>query len=377
MPLYKTKEKNADGLVKYRVRVNYTDRARVHHSLTRIAYGLTAARDLERRLSAEIAENGAPNSRAPVYTVGQLFDEYIRACAYELRRSSIKKKRTAWEHHLRPYFATVPLVSLDVRRLSAWKQAINKKGLRLKTKTNIFAELRALLNYAVKMEYLPMNPISKIENFRDSYAVGHKMEFYTPEEFWRYASALLESAECSGDYSYYVFFSIAYFTGCRKGEIHALRWSSLNDGVLSIRSSISQKIGGGDVETPPKNKSSIRQIPLRAPLLRILDEHKKRQQAAIPDWAPSGFIVNYFAPLRDSTISNVNIRTAAAAGLRRIRVHDFRHSFASLLINSKVNRLEVRHLLGHSTVEQTLKTYAHLFPAEGDKALAVLNSLDL
>ena len=116
-----------------------------------------------------------------------------------------------------------------------------------------------------------MNPISKIENFRDSYAIGHKMEFYTPEEFWRYASALLESAECSGDYSYYVFFSIAYFTGCRKGEIHALRWSSLNDGVLSIRSSISQKIGGGDVETPPKNKSSIRQIPLRTCQINLHD----------------------------------------------------------------------------------------------------------
>lgn len=377
MPLYKTKIKNADGLLKYRVRVNYTDRAGGHHSLTRVAYGLNAARDLERRLSAQIAENGAPDPGPVVYTVGQLFEEYIRACSYELRRSSMKKKRTAWEHHLRPYFAAVPLSALDVRRLAAWKKAINEKGLRLKTKTNIFAELRALLNYAVKMEYLPQNPLAKIENFRDAYSVGHKMDFYTPEEFQRFSAVLLQNAQASGDFSFYVFFNIRYFTGARKGEIHALRWADLSGGVLSIHSSISQKIGGGDVETPPKNKSSIRQIPLAAPLLRILDEHKKRQQAGVPGWLPSGFIVNYYLPLRDSTISNVNIATASAAGLRRIRVHDFRHSFASLLINSKINALEVRHLLGHSTVEQTLKTYAHLFPAEGDKALAVLNAIDV
>ena len=186
-----------------------------------------------------------------------------------------------------------------------------------------------------------------------------------------------EEALETGVYDYYIFFLIAYYTGLRKGEIHALRWSNLDGNILSVKTSITQKLKGGDVETLPKNKSSIREVQLPNSLLTVLKEHKKRQMDSVPNWNENGFICGYTRPLRDTAVENENKKYAREAGLKHIRIHDFRHSHASLLINANITPLEVAHRLGHSTVDQTLKTYAHLFPKESEKAVRVLDAISV
>lgn len=81
---------------------------------------------------------------------------------------------------------------------------------------------------------------------------------------------------------------LAYFTGARKGEIHALRWSDYKDGAITISKSISQKLSGGDRETPPKNISSNRIIQVPEPLKIDLDQHYKQCHKY------SGFNHNFF-----------------------------------------------------------------------------------
>ena len=161
----------------------------------------------------------------------------------------------------------------------------------------------------------------------------------------------------------------------RKGEIHALRWHNLRGNILSVKTSITQKMTGQDVETPPKNKSSIRDITIPSNLLEVLLQHRERQQSMITRWDENGFICGFYRPLRDSSIEYANKRISTAAGLKHIRIHDFRHSHASVLINAGINPLDVAHRLGHSSTEQTLKTYAHLFPKETEKALPILEKI--
>jgi integrase len=81
-------------------------------------------------------------------------------------------------------------------------------------------------------------------------------------------------------WNYYVFFNIAFYTSARKGEIHALKWSDIYGDTIHIRRSITQKLKGGDRETPPKNKSSNRNVQVPLPLKNVLDEHYKRYQLA-------------------------------------------------------------------------------------------------
>lgn len=370
MPIYKQKEKK-DGLNKYLVRVNYTDSYGKHKQLTRTAYGKDEAKELERQLEKQVKEK----SLVTDMTVRQLIEEFLKNSKADIRETTYRKYDKNFRLHITPHIGTVKLSKLNVKTLTDWKNDINDKKLALQTRKSIYSDFRAALNYAVKMEYLPINPINKVENFKDAYYQEKTIDFYTPDEFKLFIKSALENAVITGYYDYYIFFMLAYYTGARKGEIHALRWNCIDNDRLHIKKSISQKIKGDDVETPPKNKSSIRTIAMPQPLINALNEHKERQQQTNPKWKDTAFICGFSRPLRDTSIEEQNKEFAKRAKLKKIRIHDFRHSHASLLINNHINPLEVAHRLGHSTVDQTLKTYAHLFPNEEQKTIEILNKI--
>ncbi len=203
------------------------------------------------------------------------------------------------------------------------------------------------------------------------------MQYYTPEEFIRYITYARERAVNASDTSewdFYVFFNIAFYTGLRKGEINALKWSDIKGEYLSVKRSINQKLNGPDRETAPKNKSSIRTLQLPWPLLKVLAEHKERQRRH-PEFSEDFRVCGGPKCLRDTTIDKKNRAYAKGAGLKRIRIHDFRHSHASLLANEGINIQEIARRLGHSNIEVTWNTYSHLYPREEERAVKILNSI--
>ena len=375
MPIYKTNKKNADGKNQYKVRINYTDANGNYKTINRNVYGSTEAKELERKLLEEL--NTTPDTAD--ITIAELYKEYMATSKPEIRKTTYDKKASLYEHHIEPFLADKSLKDLTPKLLTEWKLYMESKGMRLVSKRNAFAQLKSMLSYAVTMEYIAKNPISKISNFKDSNEEENNISFYTPEEFLKYKASALEIAAETGNYDYYTFLCTLYYTGCRKGECHALRWSRIDGDIIHIKKSISQKTKGADTETLPKNKSSIRAVKAPMPLIEILAEQKERQKLHAKilgvEWSEDFFICGLLQPLRDSTIDKENRKIAKAAGLHHIRIHDFRHSHASLLINAGINVLEVSKRLGHSTIDQTLKTYAHLFPSEEARALSVLNNI--
>jgi len=365
MPIYNTGEKK-DGLTKYRVRINYTDTSGKAHSLTRIAYGREAAKRLEANLSRN-EEKAVCN-----LTVPELIDRYIEAKKRELRESTVDKAHRILNKYVRGLDHRIS--KLTVPYLTEWKAGIDNLNLAYKTKRNIFNAFSGVLTWAVKMEYIKENPLKKVGNFRNAYDQKQKIRFYTPQEYLTYASAAREIAAENDFYDFYVFFSIAYYTGARKGEIHALKWTDIKDGSIEITKSLNQKLKGSDRITPPKNKSSNRKIKLPDPLLDILNEHYARGKK-YKGFNDSFYVCGGIKPLRDSSLSKMNFEIAKRAGLHHIRIHDFRHSHASLLANSGVNILEISRRLGHSDISQTLNTYSHFYPAEEDRAVEVLNRI--
>lgn len=372
MPIYKMKG-SRDGKQKYRVQVNYTDNYGANRQVCRIAYGSSEAKDLEAQLVNEL-KNQKPTARM---TVGELYKKHIQSIAPGLRETSLKKNQATLETHILPYLKDKPLDKLTAPVFQEWKLEIEKKGLKIRTKQNIYSAFRALLNWGVKLDYIPTNVLLKVGNFKSSDISKPEMDFYTADEYLRFARAALEYAENQGTtaaYDYYVFFSIAFYCGLRKGEIHALKWSDIDGNYLNISRSISQKLKGGDRETPPKNKSSIRTLQIPKPLLDILSEHKKC-------WSKTtGFsddfrICGGTRPLRDTSVENMNKKIAAMAGVKKIRIHDFRHSHVSLLAHEGINIQEIARRLGHSDIEMTWNTYAHLYPKEEERAVEILDKI--
>ncbi len=378
MPIYKSTGKR-DGLQKYNVRVNYMSDSGKPKQLTRTVYGLDAAKEMERRLEHDFkVKDETPIKKM---TVKQLFDEYIKFKQYEVRETTLDKTTRILRCHILPMLADISIEKLSAKILQEWKISLEEQGLGLKTKKNIFGELRTMLNYAIRMEYLSKNPLKKVGNFKGELAAKQEISFYTPEEFRKFINVAKQKAMEKQaknhdlfEWHYYVFFCIAFYTGLRKGEIHALRWNDISNGYLSVKRSITQKLHHKDIETPPKNKSSIRTLQLPKPLIDILDEHKKRQQQ-LADFTDDSRILGDRLSLRDTSIQNRNILYASLAGVKRIRIHDFRHSHASLLANMGINIQEIARRLGHAKIEMTWNTYSHLYPKEEEKAMAVLNAV--
>ena len=187
-------------------------------------------------------------------------------------------------------------------------------------------------------------------------------------------TVFVESIGSLSDWNYYVFFAIAFYTGLRKGEIFALKWSDISDHYLSVSRSITQKLKGEDRETPPKNKSSVRTLQIPKPLIKILNEHKARYKTN-SHFTDNFRICGGERPIRDSSVTRANELIAKAAGIKKIRIHDFRHSHVSLLANEGINIQEIARRLGHSNIEMTWNTYSHLYPREEERAVEILNKI--
>lgn len=375
MPIYKMKGKK-DGLQKYKVRINYTDNTGKARQLDRIAYGSAEAKELEQQLLKELKEKSLPAK----LTVSELFNEFVDCKRHEVRETTLDKIIRTLEVHVLSDFSKYKLDKLTASSLQSWKTRISDSDLKLSTKQSIYKHFRSFLNYAVKMEYLPRNPLLIVGNFKEPGVIEKPQDvlhYYTEEEFAKYIFIARKTAVTFLDWGYYVFFCIAYLLGMRKGEINALKWSDVDGNIIHIRRSVAQKVKGKQiVETSPKNKSSYRDLKIPPQLIVVLNEHKERQ-SHFTGFSDDFRVCGGHSCLSDTAIDKHNRMYANLAGLPRIRIHDFRHSHASLLANDSINIQEIARRLGHSDVKMTWNTYAHLYPREEDRALNILKRIPL
>lgn len=385
MPIYpvekadktgKKKKVTKDGKQKYIVRINYADQFGKAKQLSRVAYGAEEAKQLERELEAELKKQ-KPTARL---TLRKLFDEYMLSKKNEVRATTLNNSRKLLQRYVIDAHGDDSLSKLNVVLAQRWKQEVEVYDIGIVTKQHIYSEFRALLNYAVKLEYIPKNPLTIAGNFKAPISEKKEMLFYTPEEWLKYKKAAFEICsenEQKGDltkWGYYVFFCLAFYTGMRKGEIGALRWTDIDGDMISVTRSVAQKLKGDDVFTPPKNRSSIRTLQMPAPLKAVLNEHRERCKS-FEGFTDSCLICGGIKPLRDSSVQKMNERIATAAGVKVIRIHDFRHSHASLLANEGINIQEIARRLGHSDIKMTWNTYSHLYPQEEERAIKILDKI--
>lgn len=168
---------------------------------------------------------------------------------------------------------------------------------------------------------------------------------------------------------YHAVFDLALRTGLRRGELLGLRWSDVDftTGILSVRQTVQRlRHTGGVIIQPTKTKASDRRIPLPADSLRVLEEHRHRQQlhrkAAGDNWHETGLVfTNTIGGACDPGALNKNFAAICdLAGVRRVRFHDLRHTCATLLLDQGVELITISNLLGHARIGITADVYAHV-----------------
>lgn len=163
MPIYKVGNIKKDGLQKYHVRINYISEDGKKKQITRSVYGIDNAKSLERQLENEIKiKHQMPIKKM---TLKQLYNEYVEVKKYEVREITLYRSSNRIKRYILPILQDVRIDKLSTKILQDWKVSMEERNLSLTTKKNAYAELRAMLNYAVRMEYITKHQLSKVRKF--------------------------------------------------------------------------------------------------------------------------------------------------------------------------------------------------------------------
>ena len=284
---------------------------------------------------------------------------YCSDMGTRLREHTMRTKKYIVELKILPYFGDKRVNDITAADIRQWQNELIKMGYSPTYLKTINNQLSAIFNYAVRYYDLKSNPCAKAGSMGKSKA--EEMDFWTGEEFRKFIDSVMNKR-----LSYMAFMTL-YWTGMRMGELLALNPKDidLEKRTISITKSY-QRLGKKDVITPPKTPKSKRVITIPEFLA-----------ADIKDYMDSLYDLqenDRLFPITKYYLEHEMQRGIKESGVKRIRVHDLRHSHASMLIELGFSPLEIANRLGHEKVETTLNTYAHLYPNKQTKMAERLDS---
>lgn len=299
---------------------------------------------------------------SPEMAFKSLVELYMEDCKSRLKPTTYKNKEYLINTKVLPYFKDMPINKIEPSTIRKWQNEFithkNKYSpTYLKTVNN---QLSAIFNFAMKYYKLPSNPA------RICGSMGKKnadtMIFWTKEEFNKFIHFVSDKPLSK------VMFEVLFWTGIRSGELLALTLSDFNfeTQTLSINKNYARHVGE-DLILTPKTEKSKRIITIPQFLCDIIKDYVSKLYDYRPDERLFQ-ISRYY--LRQEMI-----RGSKNSRIKRIRIHDLRHSHASLLIELGFSPLLISERLGHENVETTLNTYSHLYPNKHGEVANKLQSL--
>lgn len=301
-------------------------------------------------------------SANPDMTFQNLYEIYMEDMAARLKQSTLLTKKTVLQTHILPFFGNKPINEIKASDVRRWQAKLmsspnNYSQTYLK---KINTELNSIINYAKRFYDLNTNPCGKAGTIGK--AKAEEMDYWTYDEYITFREGVKDKPLS------YICFEVLYWTGMREGELLALSPADidLDNKTISINRTY-QRIGGKDVFTSPKTRKSKRKIPIPYFLCHELSDYIQSRYMLDAD--------ERLFPVTKSYLSHEMIRGCKNTGVKKIRIHDIRHSHASLLINQGCDALMLADRLGHEKVSTTLNTYSHLFPHKQQELVHSLESL--
>lgn len=297
----------------------------------------------------------AKKTGSPNMTFAALYEHYMEDCKARLRQTTYANKEFLFLRHVLPYLGDIEMESITPAQIRKWQNTLlaqNYSKTYLKTINN---QVSAVFNFACKYYGLKSNPA------RVAGSMGKKsadsMQFWTVDEFNRFVDAIKDKPASV------VIFNLLFWTGMRQGELFALTAADFDFERNTVRINKSYaRLNKSDIISDTKTPKSNRTIALPP----FLSDMVKEYIASLYD--QSGRI---FAHTKHYLLHEME-RGCKASGVKRIRVHDLRHSHASLLIELGYSPLLIADRLGHENIETTLQTYSHLYP---NKESALMDDL--
>ncbi|MFC1869870.1 tyrosine-type recombinase/integrase [Chloroflexota bacterium] len=319
-------------------------------------------KDAQKRLSELLHQKDTGTYMKP----GKLTtDEYLKRWLTEYAKASLSPRgyeRYAGiiRQHFTPDFGAIPLTQLKPEHLQKHYTTRLANGLSPRTIRYHHAVIHKALETALKWGLVSRNVADSVDIPRI-----HRTEMQTWDE--NEINLFLSTTKAS---QYYALFHTALFTGMRRSELLALRWSDIDFifSQLSVTRGLHHLKDGSYVFTQPKSEKSRRTIALSPSTMLTLQAHHDKQamdraMLGVPLTDNDLVFCQYDgSPFRPNTITRAWVVISERAGVKRIRLHDARHTHASLMLKQGIHPKIVQERLGHSTIAMTLDTYSHVAP---------------
>ena len=333
----------------------------------------------EQEFWQEQERGGRPPADIPVY---DYLVSYLKRVEPELQKNTTVSYRSMTNGKIRRYFQRRPQLTvgnLKPQDIQDFYQSLFADGVVANTVIHYHALLRRAFQQAFKEERIDANPFDRVGRPKKNKFHG---ENYTQEELL----TLLHLAR--GDVIYPAIL-LAGAMGLRRSEALGVRWSRIDweKRTVLLDTKIVEYRENGKKKVEPveemKNKSSRRTLPLPDPVVEMLQvqkEHREVYRKMFQGSYNAQYLdyvcVNQLGELlRPSYVTDHFRELLEKYGLRHIRFHDLRHTFASLLINQDVPLINVSNFLGHSDLSTTANIYAHLDKASKQASAAVISDI--
>lgn len=372
MPIYKASNPTKDGR-SYFFKVNYKDRLSNDSQYVSKKYATkTEAKDEERRFLNSLKDERKTPTKM---TIGDLWDRWFE---YQLDKVRVSTKRgyIHTKKYIEPLFQ-IKCVDFNEFHFEEWKKYMNNTNLNYVSKNDKLKTLRAVLNFGIKhYEFHNFHrAMLMMTKFDNPGIIVEDHLVYTPEEFDKFLSA-------EDNPRYRILWLTLYYCGLRIGEARGLQWKDIDwdSKTLWVNKQIQSIDNFGsnyficDLKTPSSNRKLIMCNALYEELKKYYDNCKQF----------TNFNDEFYCFGKDLGIvplvyANARLRKnviAKKAEVKQIRLHDFRHSCASLLIHSGAPIPMVSKYMGHASVNETLHTYTHMLGSDLQGISDIIDNLN-
>lgn len=265
-----------------------------------------------------------------------------------------------------PRIGTIPIAKLTPQHVQSIYAEMLDKGLSARTALHAHRVLREALGHGMKWGLLVRNVCDSVDPPRPQ---RKEMTALDAPDIQRFLNAASASP-------YGPFFFLALYTGMRRSELLGLKWSAvdLTTKAISVTATLQRIPGQGLQVMQPKTSRSRRLVSLPPEAAALLGGLKVKQREAHQDlsmeWSESSYVFSHpdGRPMYPNTVSLAFAKIIKKAGLPHVRLHDLRHTHATIMLKQGVDPKTIADRLGHASVVITLDTYAHVLPGMQEAA---------
>lgn len=320
---------------------------------------ITEARKLRDKYLKEISLLGDIQRNEPVKEskkFGEVAQQWVKTMPQKVKSSTLKDYRGAMNYYILPKFGDVAINEIDFQGVEKFRSEMKCSN---KRKNNVLVPMRCLMKFAFRAGLIDKNPMDLVENLSVS-----KPEIYpmSIEEVHRFLDVV--------NPQYKNFFTVAFYTGMRFGEMAVLKWKNIDYklGIIKVRET---RVRGE--EGPPKTRGSIRDIKMLPPVVEALRDQRKATMGK-SDYV---FLNFYGHPLLPNSVSfHIWKPALKKAGLKPRSLYQTRHTFATLMLDAGELPGWVQKMMGHESLQMILEHYySYTKSYQRDEGIAFMDNV--